>query len=76
MGWVTWSHVDHKVTLKQARESAQLSAIADAETTWVTLMGEISKRDARIIEHGGKTGGWLTVLPNAMNGSILPDVEF
>eukprot|EP00978_Attheya_sp_CCMP212_P025990 scaffold84687_cov61-Attheya_sp.AAC.3 len=74
----TWSHLDHKVTLKQARESAQLSAIKDAEITQDKLMDEahMSKRDARIIGHGGKTGGWLTVLPNVMNGSIQSDLEF
>eukprot|EP00978_Attheya_sp_CCMP212_P025603 scaffold82582_cov35-Attheya_sp.AAC.2 len=36
----------------------------------------MSKKDACIIGHGGKTGGWLTVLPNVMNGSILSDLEF
>eukprot|EP00978_Attheya_sp_CCMP212_P040963 scaffold229254_cov51-Attheya_sp.AAC.7 len=41
-------------------------------------MGEenMSKKDARIIRRGGKMGGWLTVLPNVMNGSILSDLEF
>eukprot|EP00978_Attheya_sp_CCMP212_P027547 scaffold92310_cov59-Attheya_sp.AAC.4 len=34
------------------------------------------KKDAHIIGRGGKTGGWLTVLPNVMNGSILSDLEF
>eukprot|EP00978_Attheya_sp_CCMP212_P039958 scaffold213016_cov49-Attheya_sp.AAC.1 len=38
----------------------------------------MSKKDALIIGCGGKTtaGGWLTVLPNVMNGSILSDLEF
>eukprot|EP00978_Attheya_sp_CCMP212_P043518 scaffold285789_cov24-Attheya_sp.AAC.1 len=31
MGQATWSHLDHKVTLKQAREAAQLSSIKDTE---------------------------------------------
>eukprot|EP00978_Attheya_sp_CCMP212_P020089 scaffold57132_cov25-Attheya_sp.AAC.1 len=34
------------------------------------------KEDARIIGHGGKTGGWFTVLPNVMNGSILSNLGF
>ena len=78
MGWATWSHLDHKVTLKQAREAAQISSIKDAEITRTELMGEehMSKKDARIIGRGGKTGGWLTVLPNVMNGSILSNLEF
>eukprot|EP00978_Attheya_sp_CCMP212_P000466 scaffold907_cov55-Attheya_sp.AAC.10 len=80
MGQATWSHLDHKVTLKQAREAAQLSSIKDAEITRTELMGEenMSKKDACIIRHGGKTGGagWLTVLPNVMNGSILSDLKF
>ena len=36
----------------------------------------MSKKDECIIGHGGKTDGWLTVLPNMMNGSILSDLEF
>eukprot|EP00978_Attheya_sp_CCMP212_P014047 scaffold35646_cov59-Attheya_sp.AAC.3 len=77
MGWATWSHLDHKVTLKQARE-APVSSIKDAEITRTELMGEehTSKKDASIIGRRGKTGGWLTVLPNVMNGSILSDLEF
>eukprot|EP00978_Attheya_sp_CCMP212_P044704 scaffold319185_cov59-Attheya_sp.AAC.1 len=41
-------------------------------------MGEenMSKKDAHIIGCGGKTGEWLTVLPNVMNGSILSDLKF
>eukprot|EP00978_Attheya_sp_CCMP212_P023880 scaffold74078_cov59-Attheya_sp.AAC.2 len=41
-------------------------------------MGEenMSKKDARIIGRGGKTGRWLTVLPNVMNVSILSNLEF
>eukprot|EP00978_Attheya_sp_CCMP212_P020905 scaffold60477_cov50-Attheya_sp.AAC.1 len=36
----------------------------------------MSKKDAHIIGRGGKTGGWLIVLPNVMNGSILSNLEF
>eukprot|EP00978_Attheya_sp_CCMP212_P028312 scaffold97435_cov93-Attheya_sp.AAC.2 len=54
MGWATWSHLDHKVSLKQARGAAQLSSIKDAEITWTKLMGEehMSKKDACIIGNG------------------------
>ena len=78
MGRATWSHLDHKVTLKQARESAKLSSIKDAEIIRTDLLreGRMTKKDARIVGRGGKTGGWLTVLPNVMNGSILSDLEF
>jgi hypothetical protein len=40
MGRATWSHLDHKVTLKQTREAAQSSSITDAEITRTELMGE------------------------------------
>jgi hypothetical protein len=80
MGQVTsWSHLEHKVTLKQAQEAAQMSTIKDAQRyTWTKLMGEehMSKKDACIIGRGDKTGGWLTVLPNVMNGSILSYLKF
>eukprot|EP00978_Attheya_sp_CCMP212_P029231 scaffold103337_cov31-Attheya_sp.AAC.1 len=55
-----------------------MSSIKDAELTGTELMSEehMSKKDTCIIGHGGKTGGWITVLPNVMNGSILSDLEF
>eukprot|EP00978_Attheya_sp_CCMP212_P045285 scaffold340478_cov42-Attheya_sp.AAC.1 len=54
MGRATWSHLDHKVTLKQAREAAQLTSVKDAEITRTKLTGEgsMSKKDARIIGRG------------------------
>eukprot|EP00978_Attheya_sp_CCMP212_P006719 scaffold15590_cov56-Attheya_sp.AAC.1 len=75
-GQATWSHLDHKVTLKKAREAAQLSSIKDAEITRTELMGEenMSKKDACIIGCGGKTGG--LVIGAACHNEVKDELGF